>query len=107
VKFLVELVTSLPPDLPDADRAALLAAELERGRELVADGTIERIWRLPGRLANVGVWRAADADGLHAAISSLPLWRWMQVQVTSLAEHPLAEHLREERFAAGPSTRAR
>ena len=89
VKFLVRLTTTLPPEMPDDRRSALLAAEAERGRELVADGTIEQLWRLPGRLANVGVWSAPDADALHVALTSLPLWRWMSVQVELLATHPL------------------
>ncbi|MBU2669865.1 muconolactone Delta-isomerase family protein [Actinoplanes bogorensis] len=89
MKFLVRLTTMLPPEMNDERRNALLAAEAERGRELVTDGTIEQLWRLPGRLANVGVWSVPDADALHVALTSLPLWRWMDVQVEALANHPL------------------
>jgi muconolactone D-isomerase len=89
MRFLVRLETTLPPEMPEDERQALLAAELQRGQELVAAGAIEHIWRLPGRLANVGVWSAADPDDLHAALTSLPLWRWMTVQVEALAAHPL------------------
>ncbi|MCO8274657.1 muconolactone Delta-isomerase family protein [Actinoplanes sp. TRM 88003] len=86
---MVRLETTLPSGMPEEERAALLAAELRRGRELVAAGTIDHIWRLPGRLANVGVWSVADADELHAVLGSLPLWRWMTVGVEALASHPL------------------
>ncbi|MCU1682320.1 MAG: Muconolactone delta-isomerase [Amycolatopsis sp.] len=87
--FLVELETRLPPEMPAPDRKSLLARELVHGRELRASGVIDAIWRLPGRLANVGVWRAPDANALHEAIAGLPAWPWMTVTVTVLAEHPL------------------
>jgi muconolactone D-isomerase len=89
VDFLVELETRLPPEIPATDRKSLRARESARGRELRESGVIAAIWRLPGRLANVGVWTAPDSSALHTAISSLPAWPWMTVTVTALAEHPL------------------
>jgi len=86
VEFLVEI--EIAP-LPAERRDELLAAEAAHGRHLVADGTIVRIWRIPGRTANAGIWAAADPTELHAAIASLPLYPWMDVRVTSLAAHPL------------------
>ncbi len=92
MRFLVEITVELPEELraPDSERRAeLLRAELERGVELRRAGTIESIWRVPGGLRNVGVWNAADATGLHEAISSLPLANFLRVMVTPLAEHPI------------------
>jgi muconolactone D-isomerase len=89
VKFLVRIEVQLPGAMPDDERAELLAAELERGRELVEAGTIWAIWRVPGALRNVGIWEAPDATALHEAIASLPLYRWLSAEVTPLADHPL------------------
>jgi muconolactone D-isomerase len=89
MEFLVEIATSLPPDLDPGRKAELLERERARGQELRAAGTIVRIWRLPGRLANVGIWEAADPTELDAAIASLPLHPWMSVRVTALATHYL------------------
>jgi muconolactone D-isomerase len=89
MEFLVHITVNLPPDLPEPRRSELVAAEQVRGRELIAEGTLVRIWRLPGRFANVSLYRAADATALHAAITSLPLWPWMEVHVDALAVHPL------------------
>jgi muconolactone D-isomerase len=91
MEFLVEIEVSLPQDLPDARRQELSALELERGKQLRAAGTIVRIWRVPGRRANVGIWQAADATELHDAISSLPLFPWMDVEVAPLATHHLEQ----------------
>jgi muconolactone D-isomerase len=89
VEFLVRIEVSLPPDMPDERRADLAAAELARGRELQGRGAIQRIWRLPGGLRNVGVWEAHDATELHELITSLPLYPWIRSEVTALAVHPL------------------
>ena len=89
MEFLVRIEVDLPADLDPDRRASLVEAEAARGRELRAAGTIARIWRVPGRQANVGIWRAADATELHAAISSLPLFDWMSVTVDPLATHYL------------------
>ena len=48
-----------------------------------------RIWRIPGRLANVGVWSAPDATALHDALTSLPVFPYMDARVTALATHHL------------------
>lgn len=74
-------------DRPDLD--ALVAAERQVGKALVDDGTIERIWRLPGQRANVGIWRVTDAAALHAVLQTLPLWRWLEAEVVPLAVHEL------------------
>lgn len=89
MRFLVRIDVSLPPALDDEQRADLLAAELERGRELRAAGAIVDIWRIPGGLRNVGIWEAADATELHTLIASLPLYRYVAAEVTALARHPL------------------
>ena len=79
---------SWPGTLSADARAAATAAEAARARELAAAGTIVRLWRIPGERANWGLWSATDADELHAAVSSLPLWPWCEVTVHPLARHP-------------------
>jgi muconolactone D-isomerase len=88
-RFLVQIVVNLPPDMPQDDKAALLEHERVRATELKDAGIIRDIWRVPGRLENVGVWEAANATALHAAIASLPVWPWTHVTVTPLANHLL------------------
>jgi muconolactone D-isomerase len=88
-EYLVEIHVHLPPDMSADQREGLLAAELRRGRELKAAGSILRIWRVAGATRNVGVWQTADATELHELISSLPLFPYMDVTVTALARHPV------------------
>jgi muconolactone D-isomerase len=88
MEFLVEIEIGWPPDGDPDTRRQLAEAEAERDRELAAAGKLVRLWRIPGRWANVGLWQAADATELHEAISSLPLHPWMTVVVRPLAHHP-------------------
>jgi muconolactone D-isomerase len=89
VQFLVRAQVTIPPDMPPNERARLILLETARGRELIAMGKLRRIWRVPGRWANIALYEAIDATELHALVSSLPLWPWMDVAVEALATHPL------------------
>lgn len=88
-EYLVQIRVALPPEMSSERRDGLAAAERERGLALLSQGAIRRIWRLPGRTANIGIWAARSATELHQLISSLPLHPWMRVDVTALAAHPL------------------
>lgn len=88
MEFLVQIDVKFPPDTADERKQELVAAEAVRARELATAGLIIRLWRIPGRWANVGLWAAADASALHDAVSSLPLYPWLDVRVTPLARHP-------------------
>ena len=89
MEFLVRIEFALPSDMAEDARDRLLEQERARGQELRAAGVIQRIWRLPGRNANVGIWQAQDATALHEAIASLPLFPWIDAGVTPLALHHL------------------
>lgn len=66
----------------------LLRKEVVRARELAAAGVLRRLWRVPGRRANWGIWVAATTDELHAALASLPLYPYLSITVHPLATHP-------------------
>jgi muconolactone D-isomerase len=88
VEFLVNIEVGWPADGDPDELVRLTAAERERAAELASTGTIRRMWRVPGRRANWGIWEAPDATALHAALRSLPLFPWLEVDVIPLAAHP-------------------
>src|SRR5262245_2093810 len=88
MEFLVNIEIGWPADGDPETLARLTSAERVRGAELAASGEIRRMWRSPGRRANWGLWEAEDATALHAAISSLPMFPYLEVEVIPLAAHP-------------------
>lgn len=88
MEFLVNSTVSLPLDLTDGTRQDLLTREAARSKDLVAQGLTRRVWRVPGKFATWSLWHASDATELHAALSSLPLWPYMTIEVHALAAHP-------------------
>jgi muconolactone D-isomerase len=88
VEFLVHIEINWPPNAPVEQRERIFAEELEAGQKLAHDGKLRRLWRIPGRWANWSLYEVADASELHAALTTLPLYPWMDIEVHALAEHP-------------------
>ena len=88
MEFLVEIDVQWPADGDREERARLIQAEAERAAVLAGMGIIKRVWRIPGRWANIGLWEAPDATALHDAIASLPFFPWLDVTVRPLGAHP-------------------
>jgi len=86
MEFLVHMEIR---DLPAGEEGnKLLALESHRAKELAAAGVLRRLWRIPGRRANWGIWITASIDQLHEVLSSLPLFPYMSMTVHPLAKHP-------------------
>jgi muconolactone D-isomerase len=88
MEFLVRTENLLPPDTSDDVREGLRKAERERAQQLRDLGILKRLWRVPGRNATIGHYEAEDPAALHDALTSLPMWKWMDVSVEALATHP-------------------
>jgi muconolactone D-isomerase len=88
--FHVTMEVNLPPDMPKAEADDIRAREKSYAQALMRQGKWPHIWRVAGRYANVSIFDVADNDELHALLSGLPLFPWMDIQVTALARHPSA-----------------
>lgn len=88
MEFLVRTENRMPPDTPQDIREQLRRKERVRAQELRSAGILKRLWRVPGRNATIGLYEADDATALHDALTSLPMWKWMDVSVEALATHP-------------------
>ena len=89
MEFLVNIEQDISPDM-DPDRlAAIKSAESIRGRELIDQGKLKRIWRTPGRRAVTALYEVEGPDELHNVLSSLPLFPWMDIEVIPLGTHAL------------------
>lgn len=88
MEFMVFITNTYPADGDAEQLKKLTIAERERAAELAEAGVIKKLWRRAGQKSNVGIWVADDATKLHSAISSLPFFPWLEVEVWPLAEHP-------------------
>ncbi len=86
--FHVRMDVAIPYDLDQVERGRLLAEEKTRALQLQRAGTWPHLWRIVGRYANVSIFDVASNDELHQLLSSLPLYPYMSIDVTPLAQHP-------------------
>jgi muconolactone D-isomerase len=88
--FLVRMDVAIPPDLPEAQAHEIKAREKAYAQDLQHDGRWCHLWRVVGEYANYSVFDVASNDELHTLLSGLPLFPFMKIQVTPLAQHPSA-----------------
>ena len=91
MEFLVDMVTTVPAGVTDAEVDAIRTREAARARELAAQGYLLRLWRPPldaGEWRTWGLFKAADATELESMLASMPLRVWRHDTVTSLTAHP-------------------
>lgn len=90
--FMVEMDVLIPHDMAPDVVDDLKAREKARAQALQEAGTWRHIWRVAGRYANVSIFDVEDADALHDIMLSLPLFPFMNVNVTALCRHPSSIH---------------
>jgi muconolactone D-isomerase len=66
----------------------LNAAEHGRATELQKQGKWLHLWRVAGKYANISVFNVEHPAELHDILNSLPLYPFMEVEVTALCRHP-------------------
>ncbi len=89
MEFLVNISFNWDDSVPEAERERLRVAERAHAAVLAEKGHLLRMWRVPGRRENWGLWKAADATEMHEILTSLPIWPWMDIKLMPLASHPV------------------
>lgn len=88
MQFLVRMDVHLPPDLDAGVVSDLRARETARAGEIQRSGKWPGLWRVVGQVANVSVFDVESGDELHELLTSLPLFPYMDIEVTALTRHP-------------------
>ncbi|MGW4033740.1 muconolactone Delta-isomerase [Streptomyces sp. NPDC004838] len=86
--FHVRMDVAIPHDLDPDERDRLVATEKARALELQRSGAWPHLWRVVGEYSNISIFDVGSNDELHALLSSLPLYPFMTIRVTPLAQHP-------------------
>ena len=91
MEFLTTLTTNVPDGTADATVEDTRAREALRAAELAEQGHLLRLWRPPvepGAWRTLGLWRAASETELKGILATLPLHKWMTVEIIPLNPHP-------------------
>ena len=88
--YYVRMDVRVPHDVDPAAFDRLKAEEKARAEALQREGKWRHLWRIAGAYANISIFDVASHDELHAILSTLPLFPFMDVAVTPLARHPSA-----------------
>ncbi len=88
--YLVRMDVRIPHDLDPTVAADIKAREKAYSQDLQRSGQWRHLWRVVGEYANYSVFDVASNDALHTLLSQLPLFPYMAIEVTPLAQHPSA-----------------
>jgi len=90
--YCVQMDVRVPRDLDPATFDRLKAEEKAQSEALQRSGKWRYLWRVTGRYANISVFDVGSHDELHAILSGLPLFPFMDIAVTPIGQHPSAIH---------------
>jgi muconolactone delta-isomerase len=100
MEYLVTMTTHVPDGTPEDEVNDVRAREAAHSLELIAQGHLLRLFRpplKPGEWRTLGLFAAADADGLEEVLASMPLRVWRTDEVT-----PLSPHANDPGLGTGP-----
>jgi muconolactone D-isomerase len=86
--FHVGITVRIPHDADADEIQELSAREHERAKELQLQRKWLHLWRVAGKYANISVFDVDSPAELHEILNSLPLYPFMEVEVTALCRHP-------------------
>ncbi|WP_431843641.1 muconolactone Delta-isomerase [Calidifontibacter indicus] len=88
--FAVRMDVRIPADLDPQVRQETIAREKAYSQDLQRGGEWKSIWRIVGQYSNISIFDVESTDRLHEILWNLPLFEYMDVEVTALAAHPSA-----------------
>ena len=95
--FAVTMDVSIPTDLDPRVKADILAREKAYSQDLQRGGEWLHIWRCVGQYSNLSIFDVRDNERLHEILWNLPLFPYLEIAVTPLAQHPSAVEAGESR----------
>ena len=87
--FHVQMTVRIPPGTDPGTRPVLNEREHERAKELQLKGKWPHLWRVAGQVPeHQRLRRRQPPAELHEILLPLPLYQYMDVEVTALCHHP-------------------
>jgi muconolactone D-isomerase len=91
MEFLVRFETVIPNGVADSEAEDRERAEAAAAQTLAVEGHLVRLWEVTagsGPTAVLGLYRAGSKVELDALLGDLPMYEWMEISITPLAQHP-------------------
>lgn len=85
--FHVRMDVHIPADLDPQVRADTVAREKAYSQQLQREGKWPEIWRIAGKYSNISIFDVESADELNELLFALPLFPYMDIEVTALTRH--------------------
>ncbi|WP_158901283.1 muconolactone Delta-isomerase [Burkholderia sp. L27(2015)] len=98
--FLVHMQVAIPANADLAHIEQLKTDEKRYTQQLQRAGKWPSLWRVVGQNANYSLFDVESNDELHTVLSALPLFPFLTIEVTPLAQHPAAVQNQTERSLA-------
>jgi muconolactone D-isomerase len=86
--FHVKITVRMPHDVDPKTIKELGVKEHERAAELQKQGKWPHLWRVAGQWANISIFKVESPGELHEILESLPLYPFMDTEVSALCHHP-------------------
>ena len=86
--YAVKMDVAIPRDLDPEVRTETLAREKAYSQDLQRGGEWVHIWRMVGQYSNLSIFDVASNERLHEILWNLPLFPFMTIEITPLAQHP-------------------
>ena len=86
--FLARMDVHFPESLTPEQVADFQVREKEYSGNLQREGKMKGIWRVVGEYANYSIYDVENNDELQQVMAGFPMFKYMDVKITPLAEHP-------------------
>jgi len=86
--FHVRIDVRIPHDMDPAKLKELSIQEHDRASELQLQRKWTHLWRVAGKFENISIFDVESPAELHEILNSLPLYPFMEIEVTALCHHP-------------------
>lgn len=86
--FCVKMTVNIPLDMDPAVLDDIKTREKNRAIDIQKSGKWPHLWRVTGKYSNISIFDVESNDELHELLMSLPLFPYMDIEVTAMSKHP-------------------
>lgn len=86
--YHVKMDVNIPLDFDENLAADIKATEKAYSQALQKQGKWRHLWRISGQYSNISIFDVESNEELHTILQSLPLYKFMNIEVMALNRHP-------------------